>query len=91
MARISTWPLFIVGGLALGNMVASYTSALAHERHVGGTATTGTGVRTGRGPLSYPVPPASSTLNPPYNPQRPQNFRGPASTYPSPYPFGSPQ
>jgi hypothetical protein len=83
MARIWTLRL-LIAALALGTVAGSRTYAQ-------GTATTGTGVRTGRGPLAHPVPPAVSTLNPPYTSQRPQNFRGPASTYPSPYPFGSRQ
>src|ERR1041385_5408617 len=60
---------------------------------VGGTASSGTGVRTGQSPLSQPIPPATSTINPQQNfqqaPQRPQNFRGPAMTYPSQHPFGT--
>jgi hypothetical protein len=61
---------------------------------VGGTATTGTAVRTGRGALSQPVGPAASTVNPQQNynqggPSRPANVPGPASTYPSQQPFGS--
>ena len=54
----------------------------------------GTGVRTGRGPLSQPVPPATSLANPgqnyyyPQTPYRPQNYWGPAVTNPPQYPFG---
>jgi hypothetical protein len=55
----------------------------------GGTATTGTGVPTGSGALSQPIPPAASTLNPPPNRQRPQNYRGPALTSPPQNPFGT--
>jgi hypothetical protein len=55
----------------------------------GGTATTGTGVKTGRGPLSQPIPPAVSTVNPQQNPQRPSNTWGPALTNPPEHPFGS--
>src|SRR5665647_2607265 len=48
---------------------------------MGGTATTGTGVKTGKGPLSQPIAPATSTTNPQQqNPQRPQNMQGPAQT-----------
>jgi hypothetical protein len=54
-----------------------------------GTATTGTGVKTGRGPLSQPIPPATSTINPQQNPQRPLNTWGPAQTNPPEQPFGS--
>jgi hypothetical protein len=60
---------------------------------MGGTATSGTGVRTGKGPLSQPIPPATSTTNPQQNPQqnpqRPQNTPGPAQTNPPQEPFGS--
>jgi len=56
---------------------------------MGGTATSGTGVRTGQGPLSQPIPPATSTTNPQQNPQRPQNTQGPAQTNPPQQPFGS--
>jgi len=56
---------------------------------MGGTATSGTGVRTGQGPLSQPIPPATSTTNPQQNSQRPQNTPGPAQTNPPQQPFGS--
>lgn len=60
---------------------------------MGGSATSGTGVRTGQGPLSKPIPPATSTTNPQQNlqqsPQRPQNTPGPAQTNPPQEPFGS--
>jgi hypothetical protein len=60
---------------------------------MGGTAATGTGVKTGHGPLSEPIPPAVSTTNPrqnpQQNPQRPQNMQGPAQTNPPQEPFGS--
>lgn len=56
---------------------------------MGGSATSGTGARTGHGPLSQPIPPATSTLNPQQDPNRPQSRRGPAQTNPSPQPFGS--
>jgi hypothetical protein len=55
----------------------------------GGTATTGTGVKTGKGPLTQPIPPAVSTSNPPHNPQLPQNMQGPVHTNPPKEPFGS--
>lgn len=59
----------------------------------GGTETKGTGVRTGSGPLSQPIPPAVSTTNPGQNlqqyPQRPSNAPGPALTNPPQQPFGS--
>jgi hypothetical protein len=56
---------------------------------MGGTATSGTGVRTGKGPLLKPIPPATSTTNRQQNPQRPQNTPGPAQTNPPQEPFGS--
>jgi hypothetical protein len=60
---------------------------------LGGTATSGTAVRTGRGPLSQTIPPASSTLNlqqnSQQNSQRPLNAPGPVHTNPSQQPFGT--
>jgi hypothetical protein len=80
-------------GTASGNPILDRVSMLAAEPGLqtgaGGTATTGTAVRTGHSPLSQSVPPAVSTLNPPQSSQRPQNFRGPAQTYPSNNPFGT--
>lgn len=80
-------------GTAPGNQLLDRVSMVAADSGLqtgaGGTATTGTAVRTGHSPLSQPVPPAVSTLNPPQSSQRPQNFRGPAQTYPSANPFGT--
>jgi hypothetical protein len=64
------------------------------ERKMGGTASGGTGVRTGRGPLSQPIPPAAGSI---YNsqqnlqggPLRPQGVQGPVLTSPSQQPFGT--
>lgn len=56
---------------------------------MGGSATSGTGVKTGKGPLNQPIAPAASTMNPQQNPQRPQNMQGPASTNPPEHPFGN--
>ena len=56
-------------------------------------APTSSGVRTGQGPLSQPLPPAVSTTNPQQNSPggilRPQNMQGPVQTNPSQNPFGS--
>ncbi len=53
----------------------------------------GVGVKTGKGPLSEPIPPATSTTNPQQNSQgnilRPRNMPGPALTNPPQQPFGS--
>jgi hypothetical protein len=54
----------------------------------------GSGVPTGRGPLSEPIPPAASLINPRQNyyyyPHRPQNYYwGPTATNPPQYPFGA--
>jgi hypothetical protein len=74
-------------------VLGSSASAYAQGTGKGGTATSGTGVSTGQGPLSQPIPPATSTTNPhqnsQQNPQRPQNTLGPAQTNPSQQPFGS--
>ncbi len=54
---------------------------------------TGSPTPTGRGPLSQPIPPAVSTVNPrqnlQQNIQRPSNTWGPAQTNPPQHPFGS--
>jgi hypothetical protein len=78
--------------VASGGAVAQGT----HDKNnngMGGTATTGHGVKTGQGPLSQPIPPAVSTTNPQQNlqqsPQRPQNMPGPTQTNPPQQPFGS--
>ena len=80
--------LLAVIGLAMGTAPGIAADA-GMQTGAGGTATTGTAVRTGRSALSQPVPPAVSTSNPPQSSQRPQNFRGPAQTYPSSNPFGT--
>lgn len=81
--------------LVLVAMLASTSLAQAQKSGggVGGTATTGTGVRTGQGPLAQPVPPATSLTNTQQNnslnSQRPINSQGPAQTNPSQTPFGT--
>ncbi len=50
---------------------------------------TGSGVKTGRGPLAQPTPPATSTMKPQQDSQRPQNMQGPAQTNPPQHPFGT--
>ncbi len=72
------------------------TSVQSHTiRHTGKdrAGTSGTGVKTGKGALSEPIPPATSTTNPQQNLQgnllRPQNMPGPARTNPPQHPFGS--
>jgi hypothetical protein len=89
--------LTLVAGFAIGTAPGIQildhgnirTAESGLQTGAGGTATTGTAVRTGHSPLSQPIPPAVSTVNPPHSSQRPQNFRGPAQTYPSPNPFGT--
>lgn len=51
----------------------------------GGRVYSGTAVPTGRGPLNQYIPPAASS----YYSRR--HGRGATATYPSPYPFGTPQ
>lgn len=60
---------------------------------IGGTASSGTGVRTGTGALSQPVAPAASLLNNNQqnlqgSSQRPLNSSSPVQTFPSQQPFG---
>jgi hypothetical protein len=92
-ARIC-WLLAIV--LMLGAVASSHAQGAAvtsdgdnPSAGMGGNATSGTGTRTGHGPLSQPVPPATSTIIPQQNPQRPQNTWGPVQTNPPQQPFGS--
>lgn len=67
-----------------------YVTGLGGSYGTGGT----TGIRTGQGPLSQPIPPATSLTNPrqnyyyPQTPNRPQYYGGPAVTNPPQYPFG---
>lgn len=77
------------------SVVAAQAQSSGNNTGAGGTASTGTGVRTGQGPLSQPIPPATSLINPQQNYLRsaspyPRNYYGPAQTYPSPEPFGTP-
>jgi hypothetical protein len=81
--------------LALGSIAGANAQGI-HDNNDNGKAdkgTSGSGVKTGRGPLSYPIPPAVSTTNPNQNyqrgPERPQNMPGPALTNPPQQPFGS--
>jgi hypothetical protein len=74
------------GGPSVGRRTFRGTGA-------GGAGTGGTAVKTGKGPLSEPIAPATSTTNPQQNSQgnllRPQNMPGPALTNPPQNPFGS--
>jgi hypothetical protein len=76
--------------LVFGSIADARAQGVSQQNtsRIGGTATTGIGVKTGRGPLSQRIPPAVSTANP-QNPNRPQNMQGPAQTSPSQQPFGS--
>ncbi len=71
------------------NSQAPSQQSLYPRSDMGGTATTGTGIRTGQGPLTKPIPPAVSTTNPQQNPQYPINRQGPVQTNPPQEPFGS--
>ena len=92
--------LFFATALLFGSVAGAHAQGTADsisnrgtgmERNVtsGETATTGTAVKTGRGPLSQPIPPAVSTVNPQQNPQRPSIIWGPALTNPPEHPFGT--
>jgi len=88
--------------LCAGLLVLAITSAAiaqvtapnsAKPTRLGGTASSGTGVPTGQGPLSQPVPPAASSLNFQQqnltgNTQRAQGVNGPVQTPPQQQPFG---
>jgi hypothetical protein len=75
-----------IGGI---NAQGVTESAANPDNSAGGTATTGTGVRTGHGPLSQPIPPATNLTNPQQGSQRPGYTWGPAQTNPPEHPFGS--
>jgi hypothetical protein len=81
--------------LVLGSIAVAHAQGTGdkNDNGTGGAATKRGGVKTGRGPLSHPIPPAVSTTNPQQNlqqsPQRPQNMPGPALTNPPQHPFGS--
>jgi len=83
----------IAGANAQGIGDTGSSTSKKSNSGVGGTATSGTGVRTGQGPLSQPIPPATSSVNPRQNfqqtPQRPLNVQGPAQTNPPQQPFGT--
>jgi hypothetical protein len=92
MTRVKTSYL-LATLLVLGSSTGTFAQGTKDDSGMGGTATSGTGVRTGKGPLSKPIPPATSTTNPQQNlqqsPQRPQSTPGPAQTNPPQEPFGS--
>lgn len=94
MTELQTSRLIAATLLVLGTVAGAYAQgygASSPNAPVGGTATSGTGVKTGKGPLSQPIPPATSTTNPQQNPNLPSNVRGPALTNPPSQPFGSSQ
>ena len=70
---------------------AQSTTSGNNNSGIGGTAASGTGVKTGKGPLTQPVPPAVNLSGPRQDPQRPANVQGPAQTNPPKQPFGSQQ
>jgi hypothetical protein len=100
---IVTWSktFCVVAGLLLltGTAVAdaqgagNITSTTTGQNSNSGSESGGTGVKTGHGPLSQPIPPAVSTTNPGQNlqnsPQRPVYSPGPATTNPPQQPFGT--
>jgi hypothetical protein len=83
----------VAGAHAQGIGETGGTTSSKSNTVAGGTATSGTGVKTGQGPLSQPIPPATSSANPRQNlqqgPQRPLNMQGPAQTNPPQQPFGT--
>lgn len=88
--------LLVVGSVAgaycqgVGDTDGVTTSRKLHTgTGAGGTAASGSGVRTGKGPLSKSVPPAVSTTNPQQDPRRPLNSQGAVPTNPPTEPFGS--
>lgn len=97
MARAKVWLLLasaLIFGSAAGALAQGTADSIARgsagiDRNGSPNRGTGTAVKTGRGPLSQPIPPAVSATNPQQNPQRPLNTWGPQQTNPPPQPFGS--
>lgn len=100
---LSRFSWVLMGVLLAGSIPAAnaqgtnqYGGSSGYVTGPGGSygAAPGTGARTGQGPLSQPVPPATSLTNPrqnyyyPQTSNRPQNYWGPAVTNPPQYPFG---
>lgn len=94
----SKWVWLVAAAIVVGNIPIANVQGTNQNGGSGsgtGQATYGTGARTGPGPLSQPVPPATSLANPrqnyyaPQTPNRPQNYGGPATTNPSSHPFGN--
>ena len=85
--------VFLAGLLVLGLAAGAHAQGTQQNMNpgVGGTASSGTGVTTGRGAGSQPVPPAASRFNNQQNQQqnRPLNAPGPTQTNPGQNPFGS--
>ena len=81
--------------LALGSVAAAHAQGTHDNTDTEKSDTTNkpSGVKTGHGPLSKPIPPAVSTTNPneylQQNPQRPQKHAGARETNPPKEPFGS--
>jgi hypothetical protein len=86
----------LISLVVLSDLASANAQSGGYTARPGGVYGTGggTGVRTGRGPLSQPIPPATSLINPrqnyyyPQTPYRPQYYGGPAVTNPPQYPFG---
>ena len=84
---------FVAAAFLLVSMAIAQAQGTEQTRDagngVGGTASTGTGVKTGHGPNMQPGP-AVGTMNPPYNSNRPMNRQGgPTLTHPPKHPFGT--
>ena len=84
--------VFFAGILVLGLTTVVQAQGTGQNMY-GGTASGGSGVTTGVGPLTQPIAPAQSSANPrqnmQQNTQRPQNAPGPVQTNPAQNPFGS--
>ncbi len=87
-------PITLAAVFTIGFATLAHAQAPTHPP-LGGTASTsastGTSVKTGQGPLTQPVPPAASSIYTQQNlqgVQRPQGATAPVQTYPSSQPFG---
>lgn len=86
--------VLLAAGVAANAQGTGYNGSTTTGQSSNGSPENGkTAVKTGRGPLSQPLPPAVSTTNPAQNlqqsPQRPAYSPGPAVTNPSQQPFGT--
>ena len=93
MMWVGTAMVLLAGGVAANAQGTGYDGTTTGQSSDGSPENGKTAVKTGRGPLSQPLPPAVSTTNPGQNlqqaPQRPVYSPGPTMTNPPQHPFGT--